>query len=640
MMRQTLSVLLTAVLAASASAQGVGPAEPFPPGGFGLEAPPAESEAAKHFRLKAVASHTRVAPGQTFHVALVGELDEGWVYYSPDGGDMVISGSLAVAAGPLKVGTIRWPRDKTKTLDLGDQQIVNHVYTHGFAVYAELTVPKDAPPGEVEVTLRPKGQICLQVCINLEGPSALSASTKVTVGPEAAPNPAWTGELAGGLKTAMTAAELKASHQKQPTTKPAALAGSAAAAATEYTVLGGLGLALLAGLTLNIMPCVLPIIPLRIYSLVNMAGESRRRYVTLGMAFAGGIVLFFVGLAVLSAGFKLLGGRAIDLNFYFQFAWARVLIAMILLALSANLWGLYNVTVPSKVAGIEAGQKSRGHAAAAGMGTMMAVLSLPCSFWLMALALAWAQIQPLWLGTAAIVLIGVGMALPHLALASFPALVNVLPKPGVWMERFKQTMGFLLVPAVLYLLYTLPQRGGWPFLVAAFGGVLVFGLWMWGSWVRYDAPFRKKLLVRGVAVALVAASGWVLLPEPALPLVEFEPFDAARIDEARKDRLVVVKVTAAWCTECKILEYEVFDTPETARQFADRKVVAVKADVTDSASPASRWVQGHFGGSPPLTILYPPGGGEPRVMVGRFSKAEFHEALDEAGGKQQPAPTR
>jgi len=628
MTRYTVTLLLTAVLAASAAGQDFGPSEPFP-GGGGQQ----PSQSAAHFKVEAVASHTRVRPGQTFYVALVGELGEGWVYYSPDGGKMVISGSLDVQAGPFEIGRILWPQDKAKTLDLGEEKIVNRVYSKRFAVYAELTVPEDAAAGEVEITLQPQGQICLQQCVNLEGPDALSASAKVTVGETPAANPQWAGWLAEGRTKAMTAEELKASHRepeagKTETVPPAA--GTASAAAAQYTILSGLGLALLAGLTLNIMPCVLPIIPLRIYSLVNMAGESRRRYVTLGLAFAGGVVLFFVALAAVSAAVKLVGGSAIDLNFYFQFSWARVLIAMILLALSANLWGLFNVTVPSKVAGIEAGTKSQGHAAAVGMGTMMAVLSLPCSFWLMALALAWAQLQPVWLGTLAIVTIGVGMALPHVALASFPRLVNVLPKPGVWMEYFKQTMGFLLIPAVLYLLSTLPERGGYPFLVAAFGAVLVFGLWIWGGWVRYDAPLGRKLIVRGAAVGLIAAAGWTLLPEPAAPLVEFEAFDAARVDAARKENVVVVKVTAAWCTECKILDYQVFNTPEAAEAFRDREVIAVKADVTDRSRPASQWVRRNFGGAPPLTIVYPRGGGKPRVMVGRFSKRELFAALDEA----------
>jgi thiol:disulfide interchange protein len=342
-------------------------------------------------------------------------------------------------------------------------------------------------------------------------------------------------------------------------------------------------------------------------------------------------VLFFVALAVVNVILKGAGSVTLDINEHFKYAWVRILVAMVLLALAANLFGLFHVTVPSKVADVEGARRREGHLPAAGMGVMMAVLSTPCSFWLMALALAWAQLQPLWLGTVTIVLIGVGMAVPHAVLAAFPGLLNRLPKPGVWMEHFKKTMGFLLLPAVLYLLSTLSEGGGYPFLVAGFGVALAFGLWVWGTWVRFDAPVTRKLLVRGFAVAVVAAAGWLLLPEPAAPPLEFEEFSEARIDQARKDgRVVLVKVTAAWCTECKILDYQVFDTPKIAAELKRRNVLAVTADVTDRSRPASRWVEKRFGGAPPLTIVYPASGGEPTAVPGRFTKAELIDMLDQA----------
>jgi len=261
------------------------------------------------------------------------------------------------------------------------------------------------------------------------------------------------------------------------------------------------------------------------------------------------------------------------------------------------------------------------------LGLMMAVLSLPCSFWLMALAVAWAQLQPLWLGTAAIVLIGVGMAAPHALLAAFPQTLKLLPKPGRWMELFKKTMGFLLLPAVLYLLSTLAEGAEWTFLVAGFGVALAFALWMWGSWVRFDDPPRRKLIVRGVAAAVVAVCGALLLPRPAPPAVRFEDFDAARIESARQaGRTVVVKVTAAWCTECRILERTVYNSQRVARAFRDNSVVAIKADVTDGDSPAGRWVETNHGASAPLTIIYP-GRGAPTFLVGRFAKSRLLSRL-------------
>jgi len=630
--RRILTAALSLLLCSPAwsAAQGV-PGLDAPGGGLdGLVPGFKESQAAKNFKVRAAASHSRVAPSQTFQVALVCDLADGWVYYSPDPGPIVIAGSLAVQAGPMTVKQVRWPADHTKTTNYGEGPVANNIYTHHFVIYAELAVPAGAAPGEYEITLSPRGQICKEVCINLAGDSDISASVTVRVGPVAVAEATWAGELSAGWDGAMPASAIKASHAAVGGAGAGAI-GSAASAVVGYTVWAGLGLALLAGLTLNIMPCVLPIIPLRIYSLVSMAGESRRRFVTLGLAFAGGVVLFFVALAAVSAGLKLLGRGTIDLNEHFKYPWVRILIAMILLALSANLWGLFNVIVPSKVAGLGQDSDSKGFAAAVGMGLMMAVLSTPCSFWLMALALTWAQGQSLWLGTLAIVTIGVGMALPHAVLASFPDLVSLLPKPGVWMEYFKQTMGFLLIPAVLYLLSTLPERGGWPWLVGGFGATLVFSLWVWGSWVRFDASLRRKLLVRGAAVVLAGASGLWLLPEPGRGGVQFEPFSAQRISDAREaGRVVVVKVTASSCLECKILDYRVFRRPEIAKAFSDRRVAAIEADVSEKSSPASLWVKSNFGGAPPLTIIYPAAGGPPRAVVGVFGQEDMIRYLTEA----------
>lgn len=408
---------------------------------------------------------------------------------------------------------------------------------------------------------------------------------------------------------------------------------SAAGDVTGIGLWAGLGLAVLAGLVLNIMPCVLPVIPLRILTIVQMAGESRRRYVTMGLAFAGGIVLFFVGVAVVSGVLRVALGEALNLSDHFRLEWVRIVLAAVLVALAANLFGAFNVTVPRKLAGAEKGGREPSHVKSAGMGLMMAILATPCSFAFLATALAWAQVQPLWLGTLGILLIGAGMAVPHVLLAAFPNLVNRLPKPGRWMELFKQSMGFLLLPAVLYLLYTLADMPARPWLVAGFVVALAFGLWMGGTWVRYDAPLRRKLLVRGSAVALVVVAGVLLLPPPKPAVVEFQPFsEAALADAATDGRPVVVKVTASWCTECKILDATTYQDPATAETFAAHNALPLKADVTNEDSPASRWLERRFtGAAPPVTIVY--GGApaaKPAVLVGRYTPAELREALDKA----------
>ena len=148
----------------------------------------------------------------------------------------------------------------------------------------------------------------------------------------------------------------------------------------QFTVWAGLGLALLAGLILNIMPCVLPVIPLRVLSLVELARQSQRRFVTVGLAFAAGILLFFVALAAINAVLHLAGG-SLNWGQQFQSGPFRVVMAVLMTALAGNLFGVFTVLVPSRVAAIEGGGgKAQGHLSSLGMGLMMAILATPCSF--------------------------------------------------------------------------------------------------------------------------------------------------------------------------------------------------------------------------------------------------------------------
>ena len=580
------------------------------------------------FSVEFVSSHLQVTPGQQFYIAVDIAIAQGWVFYSPDPGEIAQPGEIQAISQQLTIDDIRWPVDKVKETDIAGEIIANNVYAHRAVAYVMVTAPDDAPAGESLVSVKVAGQICdnkTGLCV----PVSQELDIEVVVGSESQANPAWDSDdaISGGLDSAMSEAELKASHGGGAT--PSARNGQVA----ELAVWSGLGLAILAGLILNVMPCVLPVIPLRIISIVQMAGQSRRRYVTLGMAFAGGIVLFFAGLAGANVLLRLLTDRAINWSEHFQLPSIRIALAMIIVALAGNLFGLFNVTVPQSIAAIEARDPSKrrgGHLGSVGMGLMMAVLATPCSFAILALAMAWAQLQPLWLGTVAILLIGVGMAAPHALLGAFPQLLDKLPKPGAWMEKLKQSMGFALLPVAIWLIGTLSVNGyvSW---VMAYAVVLSFSLWVWGSWVRYDAPFKRKLLVRGSAAVLAVSSGfWMLTPSAPLA-VEFIPFDQGQLDLAVKDdKVVLVKFTASWCLICKWVDATIYNSKEVAAELAKRDIIIMKADVTNENSAASRYLAKKFGGAPPLTVLYPGSGRELILLEGKFSLSELTAALESA----------
>jgi thiol:disulfide interchange protein len=444
----------------------------------------------------------------------------------------------------------------------------------------------------------------------------------VVVAAAGAGNAAWTSELAAGLRAAVPARELPAlrSAVANPSvpTEPRGVVG--------LDTWAGLALAVLAGLILNVMPCVLPVIPLRVLSLVQMAGQGRRRLVLMGLAFAGGIVLFFVGIAAINVVVRLTWQESFSISGLFELPGARVAMALIVVALAANLFGLFTVTVPQRLAALDRRPSRRGLAASAGMGLMMALLATPCSFAVLAQAFAWAQVVSLPLGTGAIVLIGVGMAAPHAMLVAFPGLLKKLPRPGAWMELFKQSMGFALLPVAVWLIFA-GSEAVYPLWVIDYAIVLTACLWIAGRWVRYDAPPARKALVRGGALVVAVAAGvWMLTPG-APPAVTFETFDAARIDEAvRGGKTVLVKFTADTCTSCRWIDWHVYDRSDVARELQARQVVAFKGDTTNRGSPAWRMLKERYASAVPLTVILGPGGKDVR-LEGEFSKERLFEAI-------------
>jgi len=628
----TLAVVLI-LLAGPVAAQFDQP--PFPPG---LQSSAGENQllspGSQYFHADAINSLATVRPGDGFHIAIRLKIDPGWVFYSPDPGvsDLFtpIGGSVAAEADDIEIAEPRWLGDHPHITEIGPgKTIVNNVYEDETVIYVPARVSPGAEIGEKSLSITINGLLCSDTgfqCLPLHE----TVTAAVQVADRSAANEAWTDALAAGMDEAMTLDQLRALHGAHPTVVAAAGAGEMPDVA-DWSIWTGLALALLAGLILNVMPCVLPVVPIRIMSIVDAARGRRRRFVTLGLAFAGGIMLFFLGLGVINIILQL-ATQEFFWGRHFQFGAFRIGLAMLMIALACNLFGVFNVLVPRKIAAVDTGVSARAgsHLGSMGMGLMMAVLATPCSFATLMAVLGWASIKPIWLGTLAILIVGVGMALPHALLATFPSLLKKLPKPGRWMELLKQAMGFAVLAVAAWLIGTLSETT-YIMRVTGFGVLLAFGLWVWGVWVRYDAPLLRKLAIRGSAVVIVAASGFWLLPAPKPLAVKFEPFSEARIFEARQEgHTVLVKFSATWCASCPIIDHFIYNDPAVATELLDRDVVTMKGDVSDRGSPAEDLLYRRLGGAPPLTVVYPPGAGLPIRLPGKFSHDDLTAALDAA----------
>ena len=412
---------------------------------------------------------------------------------------------------------------------------------------------------------------------------------------------------------------LKSAQSPKPIVKE-----EVAAPASTAKFFGYLLLAIVAGLTFNIMPCVWPVLPLAVQRLVSFSGGNRKTLLKHGAAFSIGIELFFVLFAVISVILKLTTGAALDWSEHLRYPGVIIGMGVLLVVLAMFMFDIFVVGVPSSVA-----SKSGGNGTitgSIGMGFLAAVLSTPCSGAILAAVLVWAQTQTLAVSITAILLLGVGMMLPYLILASSPALLQKLPKPGNWMDIFRKAMGFLLLLIALKLLLALPDNylgGGFYYALVA-----AFAAWMWGGWVNITTPKKRKKITRIAAIALLVIAAPLLKP-PVSP-IDWQDYDKAAVDRlTAAGEPVLIKFTAKWCTNCHYLERTVYADANISQALQDKGITPFKADTTSHSDPATEDLKAVYNepGSVPVSIIIAPDGNIQKLR-GVFSRAELLEAIE------------
>jgi thiol:disulfide interchange protein len=376
---------------------------------------------------------------------------------------------------------------------------------------------------------------------------------------------------------------------------------------TNYSFWFAIGLAFLAGLSLNIMPCVWPVLPLVVLRIVEQAKSRAGAKLTMGLAFCIGILLFFACLAAANIILRVSFDTTLQWGDQLREPAFVTVLAMVLIVLALFMFDVFSFTLPSSISGSSGG----GSAGTIGMGFLAAVLSTPCSFGILAAAFAWAQSQPLLPATIAIMVIGLGMAVPYLVLVSIPGLLESLPKPGRWMDIFKKAVGFILLAFAVWMITIVPQelRTG----VLFYSLVLAFCLWMWGGWVGFDSKISSKIIVRAIAILLAVGAGFWLLAAPKKALIDWKGYDAGLIEKSLADNNpVLIKFTADWCLSCKAVEKLVYERKDIAELIKQKGVVAIKADTTAKDYPATKALKDIYNEpGVPVSMLFLPGQKEP-----------------------------
>ncbi len=389
-------------------------------------------------------------------------------------------------------------------------------------------------------------------------------------------------------------------------------------------------LALAGGLVLNLMPCVLPILSLKVLSLAQ-SGESPERARSHALWYTLGVLVAFAVIGALMVGLRAIG-NAVGIGFQLQHPGVVAALAYIMFAVGLSLSGVF--TLGGGIGNL--GQSLASRSGPAGdffTGALACLVGSACVGPFMGGAIAYAFIAPPLKAMTVFLFLGLGLALPFLLIGFVPALARRLPKPGPWMETLKHVLAFPMYATALWLLWVLGKQRGVDGMALVLGGLLLlaFGLWLFER-NRWTGSRAVTLLGVLLAIgALVPAWGVTQLAPPARAaqaasenVVEYSP---QLLDRLRADnRVVFVNMTADWCVSCKANERAVLSRPEFKELLKRTNAVYMRGDYTNVDPQITTFLEEHKAVGVPLYVVYGPGA-PPTVLPTLLTQAVVEEAL-------------
>lgn len=472
---------------------------------------------------------------------------------------------------------------------------------------------------------------------------------------------------AGGTQNPPSPTAAPSTSTKEPAAAGATAFNFLDAAAkpkTERSLLLLLFYALVGGLILNVMPCVLPVLSIKILGFVRQAGDDPRRIFHLGLVFGLGVLVSFAALASIVVGAKA-GGSQIGWGFQLQEPRFIIIVAAVIFAFALSLFGVFEIDLPGAATQrLDGLQRREGASGAFFNGVLATLLATPCTAPLLGPALGFAFSQPPAMIYLFFLTIGVGLAAPYVLLSANPRWLRFVPKAGPWMETFKQAMGFLLVATVIWLLWVLGKTTGsdgivWTLCFLAGVGA---ACWLLGREMGLGASATRRTSALAGALVLIALS-YFIFPERYLSKVgqsvasatptiapkksetasneiEWQPFsfDLVNTLTAQK-KTVFVDFTADWCWTCKLNENAVLKKDDVAEAFKKYGVEAVTADYTRRQPELTKILQQFGRAGVPMYLIFPAGHPEdyillPEVLTPGLVKDKLAEA---AGGATKVA---
>lgn len=633
-----------------------------------------------HVESELVSDQAVVAPGSTFWVALRLQMDPEWHTYWQYPGDAGLATEITwTLPEGVKAGPLQWPVPEK----LASQGLVSFGYSGEAYLLTEFQTSPDLKPGPLPLRGRVSFLACKESCI----PGKADLELTLQAGPAAQPSAqAATLEQArqklpqpfegtpqvylenGSLFIPLgdpaqqaaffpfgadqivldspqtvvdTNLQLKPAdpapkrisgvlvlNEKGFTLdvpvgdKAAAAPPAPASKATFWPALIG---AFLGGLVLNLMPCVFPVLSLKVLSFVEAAGEEKGKPWIHGALYSVGVLLSFWALAGALLAFKS-AGEGVGWGFQNQYPVVIIAQALLFFGVGLNLLGVFEVGVGLTRLSDVADRKT-GLAGALWGGVLATLVATPCTAPFMGAAINFALAAPAVQTLLIFTALGVGMAFPYMLLTSVPAMLRFVPRPGPWMESFKQFLAFPMLAAAGYMVWILGQQSGVDAMALLVEALVLFGMagWAYGRWgFAVKAGTRAKgmgfalLLVGcGLSLSYLASQAEASAPVPGSGPTSgeiWQPFSPERLAELRgQGKPVFVDFTAAWCFSCQVNEKTGLRPEEVQKAFRDRGIVLLKADWTKRDENITRELAKFNRSGVPLYVLYP-AQGEPMVL--------------------------
>lgn len=387
----------------------------------------------------------------------------------------------------------------------------------------------------------------------------------------------------------------------------------------ERSFAGYLLFAFIGGLILNVMPCVFPVLGIKVLSVVQQAGENKKQVLFHGLAYTFGVLVCFwaLGALVITLG-KGWGFQLQDPGFVF-------ILSSFFLIFALSMAGVFEIG--TSVIGVGQNlQSQHGLGGSFFSGLLAVVVATPCSAPFLGSALGYAVTLSMTNALLMFTMLGVGLASPFLLLAAFPSFVSMLPRPGAWMESFKQGLSFLLFGTAVFEIWVLSGMvEGQPLLFVMLSLVVIaFGCWVYGRWNLPHKSSRTRMIA--LVISLVCLAGGIVLGWPEkndqsvkqTPVVEsgltWEVWSPEKVSELVTSQTpVYIDYTAKWCVTCQVNK-RVYKNDALKKLIAEKKVVLLKADWTNEDPRITKALSDLGKAAVPVNALYLPGKPEPLVL--------------------------